>query len=94
MYTRTNRNEKTIVLAEAMANETRQETVLEYEDEINKLKEEVNHLLEKIKKLDSVKVKKVFSVQPIIHGLKYTQMEIYFLVKDILMSKWDTIEQE
>ena len=47
-----------MVLTEAIANEIRQETVSEYkkEDEIDKLKEEVNCLLERIKKLDNIEV--------------------------------------
>ena len=47
-----------MLLAKAMANEIRQGTVSEYkkEDEIDKLKEEVNCLLERIKKLDNIEV--------------------------------------
>ena len=47
-----------MLLVEAMASEIRQETVSEYkkEDEIDKLKEEVNCLLKKIKELGNIEI--------------------------------------
>ena len=63
-----------MLLAKAIANEIRQETVSEYkkEDEIDKLKEEVNCLLERIKKLDNIEVE-----DSIFGSTDFTRVKIY-----------------
>lgn len=63
-----------MLLVEAMASEVRQEPISEYkrEDEIDKLKEEVNCLLEKIKKLGDIEVERdVFGL------IDHTRVEVY-----------------
>ena len=63
-----------MLLVETMASEIRQETVSEYkkEDEIDKLKEEVNCLLKKIKKLGNIEVERdVFGL------IDHTRIEVY-----------------
>ena len=63
-----------MLLVEAMASEIRQEPISEYkkENEIDKLKEEVNCLLKKIKTLNGARVKK-----SVFGSTDHTRVEIY-----------------